>query len=431
MKKQTWKSLAWLMMCLCALTFTACGNDDSGSDDNGGVSPELRNKIVGTWEIVSSDLSEAPIGTSLTFNSDGTGYWAYENKTSVFSYTYTADNKFTKTEANGHKDSGTLIISDNVASFNFTQSGSSRSYTITFKKTSGGNNNTSEGELPVNIQNLEGTWQAISAKGTSSEGKAINTKRLGGLDSLDVPVLMVLYANKTFDAYNPRWEYPHSAHDNWHEFTWRQGDGILPNGYGRILLVGKQLQLIDSYRDEYAISVTIQSLTSKRLTVYHDTGWGKKYTVIYGRDGDGVDYFSNTPTTEPGYEPSNGSGSMVGNINIAGTWSVVHSKGYRTENGTKTDQWDEDVTNVARVIFQNNGTWTLMEYSNSSGTWHEDGSGTFQINNGVVSATGFEDFSLVSLTQNQMVIEYSFTEDKGSTVVRKYYHDTLQRIITQ
>lgn len=431
MKKQTWKSLAWLMMCLCTLTFSACGNDDSNSDNNGEVSPDLKNKIVGTWEVVSSDLSEAPAGTSVTFNSDGTGHWTYENNTSVFTYTYTADNKFTKTEANGHIDSGTLIISGNVASFNFTESGSSRSYTITFKKTSGGNNNTSEGELAVNIQNLEGTWQAISAKGTDSEGKAINTKRLGGLDSLDVPVLMVLYANKTFDAYNPRWEYPHSADDNWHEFTWRQGDVILPNGYGRILLAGKQLQLIDSYRDEYSLSMTIQSLTSMRLVIKYIFG-GENCTVIYGRDGDGVDYFSNTPTTEPGYEPSNGSGSMVGNIDIAGTWDVVHSQGYRTENGSiLTDQWDEDVTNVGHVIFKSNGTWAFMEYSDSSGTWHEDGTGTYQINNGTVSVTGMEDFKLISLSQNQMVIEYSFTEIKGSTIVKKSYRDTLQRIITR
>ena len=104
MKKLTWQSLGWLMMCLCALTFTACGDDDSSSDNNGGGSPsDTKSKIIGTWEIVSSDIpEEAPVGATFSFSNDGTGYWTYGTETCVFTYTYNSNNQFTKTEVTGN-----------------------------------------------------------------------------------------------------------------------------------------------------------------------------------------------------------------------------------------------------------------------------------------------------------------------------------------
>ena len=200
MKKSAFKSLAWLLMCLCALTFAACGGDDG-------------------------DETKAP-------------------------------------------------------------------------DTNGGTPTNPNEELAVNIQNLAGTWQAISAKGTTYDG-IVDTKRLGGLDSLAIPVLMILNDNMTFNAFYPRWEYPHSPADNLPTFTWKKGDNKLPNGEGTVLLVGKQLQLIDSYSDEYSLSMSILSLTSMRLVIkyFYD---GENCTVTYGRDGDGVDYFSSNSSGNNG-----------------------------------------------------------------------------------------------------------------------------------
>lgn len=337
MKRTALKSLAWLMMCLCALTFSACSSDDGNE----------------------------------------------------------------KTEPG----------------------------------TNGGTPSNPNEELAVNIQNLAGTWQAISAKGTDSEGKTINTKTLSGLDSLDVPVLMNLKSDMTFVAYTPRWNDYNGQYTNSPNFTWKKGDGILPNGDGSILLVGKQLQLIDSYRDEYAISVIIQSLTSKRLTVYY-SAWGESYTVIYGRDGDGVDYFSSSPSQkDDGDTPIGPTPNTKDISNLYGTWEVVHSLGYRyvtskqTGETEETDSWDEDIpAGHIRTIFNSDGTWKSMEYSDSEGTWHEEFSGTFYMSGNELIVTGMEQFSINHFTDNELTVEYMTQEDKGSIIVQKYYHDTLRRI---
>lgn len=156
MKKLTWQSLGWLMMCLCALTFTACGDDDRSSDNNSGGSPsDTKSKIIGTWEIVSSDIpEEAPVGATFSFSNDGTGYWTYGTETCVFTYTYNSNNQFTKTEVTGNFSSGTLIVSGELASFSFSENGSSKRYTIVLKKTSGGNNTDSN--------NIIGNWELTS-----------------------------------------------------------------------------------------------------------------------------------------------------------------------------------------------------------------------------------------------------------------------------
>lgn len=292
MKKMNWKSLGWLMMCLCALSFAACGDDGgdgNGGEGGGGSSADAKSKLVGTWTMEACSERNAPVGSEFTFASDGTGYSASEKKT--FVYTYTSDGSFALIYSNGNSISGKLIVSGDVASGTYSYPGSSTTYTFTFKKKASGGNEESGGEVSVNLQNLVGTWQAIYAKGTRYN-RIIDTKTLDGLDSLAVPVLMILNANQTFVAYNPKWEYPNGAHDNWPVYTWQKGDNKLPNGDGSFLLVAKQLQLVDSYRDEYSLSMMIQSLTAKRLVVkyYYD---GEDCTVTYGRDGDGADYFGN------------------------------------------------------------------------------------------------------------------------------------------
>ena len=138
---------------------------------------------------------------------------------------------------------------------------------------------------------------------------------------------------------------------------------------------------------------------------------------------------------EPGVNPNNPS-----NVNtltadkLAGTWEIVYSKGYNTINGKTTDQWDEDVSNEHnRFVFKSDGTMAFMEYSNSKKTWHEDGKGTFyfQAKDGKMIVTGdFENFNIISYTENEMVIEYTFSEEKGNDIHKEYHHDTLHRITT-
>ena len=49
MKHYKWRSLLWLMMCVVALSFVACGGDDG--DDNSGSNPTGKS-IYGTWSVL-------------------------------------------------------------------------------------------------------------------------------------------------------------------------------------------------------------------------------------------------------------------------------------------------------------------------------------------------------------------------------------------
>lgn len=124
-------------------------------------------------------------------------------------------------------------------------------------------------------------------------------------------------------------------------------------------------------------------------------------------------------------------GSSSGNLQkYVGTWEIAHSTGYRTENGEIVKQWDEDVSGEHnRIVFGADGTWTFYEYSSSRGAWHEDGKGTYYMSGDQIVVTGaMENLKIISLTTNEMVMEYEFSEDKGSVYVKKHYHDTLRRI---
>ena len=368
MKKMTWKSLGWLMMCLCALSFAACGDDGGDGEGGGGSSTDAKSKLVGTWTMEACSERNAPVGSEFTFASDGTGYSAAAEKT--FVYTYTSDGSFALIYSNGNSISGKLIVSGDVASGTYSYSGSSTTYTFTFKKKASGGNDDSGGEVSVNLQNLVGTWQAIYAKGTSYDG-IIDTKTLGGLDSLALPVLMVLNANQTFVSYNPQWEYPHGRHDNWPVYTWKKGDNTLPHGEGSFLLVAKQLQLIDN---EYTLSMMIQSLTEKRLVVkyYYD---GEDCTVTYGRDGDGADYFSGN---------SGGGGSSTdAKSKLVGTWTMTacsqrgapvgsdftfksDGTGYYVEDGQQIN-FNYTYTSDGNFIITYDGGWRVLGTLNVSG----------------------------------------------------------------
>ena len=124
-------------------------------------------------------------------------------------------------------------------------------------------------------------------------------------------------------------------------------------------------------------------------------------------------------------------GSSSGNLQkYVGTWEIVYSSGYRAENGEIVKQWDEDVSNEHnRIMFKADGTWAFYEYSSSRGAWHEDGKGTYYMSGDQIVVTGaMENFKIISLSSNEMVIEYEFSEDKGSVYVKKHYCDTLRRI---
>ena len=124
-------------------------------------------------------------------------------------------------------------------------------------------------------------------------------------------------------------------------------------------------------------------------------------------------------------------GSSSGNLQkYVGTWEIVYSSGYRTENGEIVKQWDEDVSGEHnRIVFGADGTWTFYEYSSSRGAWHEDGKGTYYMSGDQIVVTGaMENLKIISFTTNEIVMEYEFSEDKGSVYVKKHYHDTLRRI---
>ncbi|MBO4215536.1 MAG: hypothetical protein J5888_04305 [Bacteroidaceae bacterium] len=124
-------------------------------------------------------------------------------------------------------------------------------------------------------------------------------------------------------------------------------------------------------------------------------------------------------------------GSSSGDLQkYVGTWEIVYSNGYRIENGEVVSQWNEDVSSEHnRIVFGADGTWTFYEYSSSRGAWHEDGKGTYYLRDDQIVVTGaMDNFKLISLSSNEMVIEYEFNEQKGSTLVNKHYCDTLRRI---
>ena len=124
-------------------------------------------------------------------------------------------------------------------------------------------------------------------------------------------------------------------------------------------------------------------------------------------------------------------GSSDGNLQkYVGTWEIVYSSGYRAENGEIVKQWDEDVSGEHnRIVFGADGTWTFYEYSSSRGAWHEDGKGTYYMSGDQIVVTGaMENLKIISFTTNEIVMEYEFSEDKGSVYVKKHYHDTLRRI---
>ena len=115
---------------------------------------------------------------------------------------------------------------------------------------------------------------------------------------------------------------------------------------------------------------------------------------------------------------------------LVGTWEIVHSQYTRRENGVVTESRNEDVSDEHnRFVFYSDGRVEFLEYSDTQGTWHEDGKGTFYLRNGNIVFMGdFKDVSILSLSKAKLVLKYKFMDDKGGTIVEKEYVDTMERI---
>ena len=266
-------------------------------------------------------------------------------------------------------------------------------------------------ELAVNIQNLSGIWQAISAKGTDVERRQVDTKTLSGLDSLRVPLLITLNTDMTFIAYYPRWNDLFGKYTNSPDFTWqKKGSALLPNGDGTIMLIGKQLQLTDSYGNEYAVSATIQSITSKRLVVKY-TRYDENYTVTYGRDGDGVDYFSDQKQKEYSLQ------------SLVGVWEIARIVGH--ENGKSYDDSGDDLTweSKRRVTIYADGSYLVEDKKRDNVTYRQRDTGTLRVSGDkiyIVESDGDKKTTLIiDLTSTRLVL-FEAAEDEDYEAIHTY-----------
>ena len=76
MKEIKWKSLGWLAMCVCALMFVSCSDDDSGSGNGQEVPTETtdpNSPVWGEWEGSGTTIAGKKGSMTLKLYSDGTG----------------------------------------------------------------------------------------------------------------------------------------------------------------------------------------------------------------------------------------------------------------------------------------------------------------------------------------------------------------------
>ena len=115
---------------------------------------------------------------------------------------------------------------------------------------------------------------------------------------------------------------------------------------------------------------------------------------------------------------------------LVGTWEIVHSNYTYKVNGVVVESGSEDVSEEHnRIVFYPNGNFEFHEYSDTEGTWHEDGKGTLYMRNGKLECIGdFEDFAIVSLASKKLVVKYKFVEEKGSEIHEEEFIDTMERV---
>ena len=124
--------------------------------------------------------------------------------------------------------------------------------------------------------------------------------------------------------------------------------------------------------------------------------------------------------------------NVVLNGSIIGQWSIVSGSYTRYENDVQVSQEIGALTPpYDRIAFYDNGTMEFLEYSSSNNSYHEDGNGTYTIvNNKFVFVGGDWDSFIITAFDgnNTMEVYFQFSENKGSTFVRKVYSAKLQRV---
>ena len=123
--------------------------------------------------------------------------------------------------------------------------------------------------------------------------------------------------------------------------------------------------------------------------------------------------------------------SAVLNGSIIGQWNIVSGSYTRYENDVQVSQEAGTLTPpYDKIVFYDNGTLEYWEYSSSSDSYHEDGQGTYTIedNKFVYGGGDWDNFIITSFDGNNMEVYVQFLEDKGSTVVRKVTYANLQRV---
>ena len=124
--------------------------------------------------------------------------------------------------------------------------------------------------------------------------------------------------------------------------------------------------------------------------------------------------------------------SAVLNGSIIGQWNIVSGSYTRYENEVQVlQQTGAQTPPYQRFAFYDNGVVEFLEYSNSNSSYHEDGNGTYTIvNNKFVYGGGDWDCFIITSFDgsNTMEVYFQSSEDKGSTIIRKVYSATLQRV---
>ena len=124
--------------------------------------------------------------------------------------------------------------------------------------------------------------------------------------------------------------------------------------------------------------------------------------------------------------------SAVLNGSIIGQWNIVSGTVTRYENGVQVSQEGGAQTSpYDRIAFYNNGAVEFLEYSSSNNSYHEDGNGTYTIvdNKFVYGSGDWDSFIITAFDgSNNMEVYFQFSEDKGSTFVKKVYYVNLQRV---
>lgn len=110
--------------------------------------------------------------------------------------------------------------------------------------------------------------------------KQSTSLQIGREDSLDAPQLMVLKADRTFEVYEPEFNW-NSDYTQYTSYTWQKsGNSPFTTGEGTFILIGKQLQLTDNYGGDYGYLINIDKLTTTELQG-HGNSSGYNETFVY------------------------------------------------------------------------------------------------------------------------------------------------------